>query len=474
MNKTIHRKLYLLTISVITVLLVPNVFRQGLFMDGLQYACVSKNFANGKGSFWFPYISQSWWYYDNWFLEHPPLFYFLESFFFKIFGAVFYTEKLFCLTLAFLNAFIINSIWSITAKKFNFDLKSGWLAILFWIIIPINFWAYQNNAIETLVTTFVLLAILFSLNALFNNKYSVVYLILAGIAIFLATLSKGIPGLFPLSIIPLYFLFFKSQSIYKTSLYFLLVLSIPILIYSCLILFVPAAKESLLFYWKYRLLHRIANPPEGEYRLFTLVGLFQELIPLFVVGIIIYLGKRKSTWSINNNNKVFWFFICVGLSGVLPLMVTLVQKKFYFVPALPLFAIALTSLLSIRIQSFLDKLKENKSTSKFIFVMSLTIIIGTLLFSWLNFGGYCRDELAQREVNSMGKMISNETKVSVESKSFYEDWSLQFYLLRNFDVSIEPLDKPRKYFITTTTIPDTTVWTQIKLPTKKYSLYKLK
>ena len=80
-----HFAFSLFTVAVMLALVLPNLVQHGMFMDGTQYAIVAKNLAEGKGSFWFPYLSSSWEKQgQNFFLEHPPLIYFLQSFFFKI------------------------------------------------------------------------------------------------------------------------------------------------------------------------------------------------------------------------------------------------------------------------------------------------------------------------------------------------------------------------------------------------------
>jgi len=48
------------TIAVFVIAILPSLVQDGMFIDGIQYAVVSKNLANGLGTFWFPRISQNW------------------------------------------------------------------------------------------------------------------------------------------------------------------------------------------------------------------------------------------------------------------------------------------------------------------------------------------------------------------------------------------------------------------------------
>ena len=80
MNKR-HLPFWLLIFSFFFILIVRNLFRDGMFMDGLLYATVANNLASGLGSFWHPYHSLT---YFPVFHEEPPLLYGIEAIFFKI------------------------------------------------------------------------------------------------------------------------------------------------------------------------------------------------------------------------------------------------------------------------------------------------------------------------------------------------------------------------------------------------------
>jgi 4-amino-4-deoxy-L-arabinose transferase-like glycosyltransferase len=67
---------------------LPRLAKKGLFGDGLLYASMSRNMAEGRGSIWQPYFSSSYWiegvpstYYEN-----PPLMIWVQSWFFRLIG----------------------------------------------------------------------------------------------------------------------------------------------------------------------------------------------------------------------------------------------------------------------------------------------------------------------------------------------------------------------------------------------------
>ena len=58
--KDIHYLFWVFTLAVLVIAILPSLVQDGMFIDGTQYAVVSKNLANGLGTFWFPHISQNW------------------------------------------------------------------------------------------------------------------------------------------------------------------------------------------------------------------------------------------------------------------------------------------------------------------------------------------------------------------------------------------------------------------------------
>jgi len=437
---------FLISLSIALLLVVPDLLKQGMFMDGQQYACVAKNLANDKGTFWKPFLSQTWSMNGkNEFLEHPPFFYYVESFAFKLFGEHYLTEKLFSLFTFFIHLFLIHLLWKQFANEQ--DKKHSWLPIFCFVLIPIASWVFQNNMIEELLSVFTLISVIFIVKSLQKNKINYLFLILAGFFIFFATLTKGFPGIFPVVVPVIYFIVYRERTFIKNVFYSLILLLIPLLIYLILILSFDDAKSSLEFYFKNRLLYRINDQPSTDYRLFTLVGLFQELIPLFLLSITIflfYVRKNKSTQINKSNFKHLIFFLLVALAGSLPLMLTMVQNKFYFFPALPFCAIAfalfiLPFLIAIKIE-FLKYINQIK-------IFAVGLIFTTLLFCVFQINKYKRDELILKDVFSIIHKVGKDKKIEVEKDVYYQ-WNFHFYLLRFGDISIENTGNKNKFYLT--------------------------
>ena len=119
---------WLFTFAVISVLIVSQLIQDGVFMDGMLYISVSKNLADGIGTFWNPHFSLT---SMASFHEQPPLYFGLLALFYKIFGTSMYVERIFCFVCYVITAIYINKLW----KKiflFNADIASNsWLPVCY-------------------------------------------------------------------------------------------------------------------------------------------------------------------------------------------------------------------------------------------------------------------------------------------------------------------------------------------------------
>ena len=87
--------------------------------------------------------------------------------------------------------------------------------------------------------------------------------------------------------------------------------------------------------------------------------LLSELIPAFCFTAFLYIISKlkRVEWVLTTYQRTAFLFLATGLSGSLPLMLTMVQNGFYFVPALPYFGIAFAILNVSPIYSFIVNIK---------------------------------------------------------------------------------------------------------------------
>ncbi len=443
-------------------------------MDGMLYAAVAHNLANGLGTFWHPHFSQT---VMPVFHEHPPLFFGIESIFFKIFGSSMYVERTYELLIAFITVFLIYKIWNCF---FNDKPEKDvfWLVILFWISIPVCCWAFANNVEEPTMGMFDLASILF-ISKLFVQKSNTWFnLFMAGLMIFAASLCKGFQGLFPLTAIFFYWAAFRNISFGRMFAQSALILAIVVILYGILLLN-ETVRSSYLFYFNRRITAAFTDSNfAGNDRFGILDRLFSELIPAFILmlGGAIFFRIKKMDFTLDKNNLriSMWFFL-IALSGTLPLMLTLEQSGFYFVPALPYYAMGFAVLFA----PFLSKLtgQINVNSNKFkifrystwlLFVASVVFSLATIIYSPPK-----RDKEMLHDIYTIGPVITQRNIIGIPAEMGNE-WSLLMYYSRYFFISLDASSTQHKYFLIEKELSRKLVpegYKLMNLPTQKYDLY---
>ncbi|MDA3820550.1 MAG: hypothetical protein PF590_08845 [Candidatus Delongbacteria bacterium] len=475
-----HIPFQVISMAFVIILVLPLLIQDGMFLDGQQYACVSKNLAEGHGSLWFPHLSDTWWRAGSpHFMEQPPLVYAMQASFFKLCGDSIYTERLYSFFTLVIALMLIISIWKTLFPK-KTDKKTElhhfwWMPVLFWIWIPLTSWCYQNNLLENSMVMFDLLACLCLWKFLKNHKHKYLYFVLASLSVFAAFLSKGIPGIFPLVIIPVYGLVFKDKHIrfyVISTLGFILLTGLWFL----LILHWGDANESLSFYLNERLLKRITENPTVGSRFFILESLLLNLSPVLIM-VLIQLLFRKRVQKIAVPQpylRLSAFFLLIALSATIPLMLTSVQRGFYLMPSFPFFALAAAIYCLPVIHHFMQKL--NPASKIIVMVIALLFLTSSIIFTWAKFGQTSRHERMLQDVHAIGEVVPENTIINVPDTLYYYNWSIQMYLTRHYNISLKvPKENSYKntgwYLDRKNTSNDSLI---LQMKTEPYYLYRHK
>lgn len=431
-----HLPFRIFTLAVFIGLIVPLLVQDGMFMDGVLYAAVAKNQAEGFGSFWYPIFADTWNKHGvHTFHEHPPLVFGIQSLFFKIFGTSIYIERFYSFFTAISTAWLIHLNWKILFQSQKELIKFSWLPILFWIIIPVCFWSFQNNMQENTMGIFTLVSTYFLLKFYFQKSKNK-YLLLSGIFIFLASFCKGVPGFFPLAF-PFLIWISHRKITFVNVIHHTILLSLSALgIYALLILHEPA-RESLVFYVENRLMGRIDSDPTVGNRFYIVGRLAQELLPpLILGGLILLFSKLKSKFlhfkTIQLQNIIL--FSLIGFAGTLPLLLTMVQKGFYMVHALPYFGIAIAIIVAPNLVIFFQKENSNQKNNNIFTYSTSALLIGAIIFSSLQIGKSKRDTDMLHDVYLLKNILPKKAHITLE-KSIHQDWNLKIYLMRNSEIS---------------------------------------
>jgi 4-amino-4-deoxy-L-arabinose transferase-like glycosyltransferase len=473
---------WLITLAVLIGLPGYTLIQDGMFMDAMLYTSVAHNEAQGIGSFWFPRFSKL----DlnipgiHSFHEQPPLVFGIQSVFFRIFGHSMYVERFYVFFTTCITALLIHLLWRNVFKSREDLKKLSWLPIFLWITIPTIFWGASNNVNENTMGIFTLASVLCAFIALQKESgFGLWFWLSSGIFIFLATMSKGFPGFFPLCVPLLYWLVTRKISFKKALICTIILLLIPVLIYGVLFQIEPS-RESLSIYLFKRAFQRIAEAPTTSNRFQSLESLFMDLLPaigLLLIFFIIARWKKVKYYAIADRKSIL-FFMLLGLAASAPLMLTMVQKAFYLIPCYPFFAIGFAMLMAPFVIHIQARQNPESKGFKIFRGIGILLLIGSVAVAAMMKGKTGRDQDILHDTRILGKMIPHYTTVTITSSAFYIDWELQCYLMRYYNISCDfKPQQPNEYMILDRTekpAVDMSLYRKMDLNLERYDLYKLK
>ncbi len=425
-------------IGIVLILLSNSLLTEGMFLDGVTYACISRNMAEGLGTFWNPHYTQT---IGPVFHSHPPLAFGLEALAFRLLGDHWWVEKLYSMMTFLLAALLIALIW----KRTTNNLRWAWLPLLLWICMPVVTWCAANNMLENTMTVFVLLSVyLLIISYQRDNK---VWLFMSGISLFLAFLSKGFTGLFPL-VFPLIYCVFDERRRWIQGPIDMLLLFVELAALSGLMFLVfPQSLPYLKEYIQVQVLGTGLQEATVATRfsiVFKLMG--QVLISLMIVMVLLIVNKLISkktvkTFEFPLDRKWFIIFLIFGLTGVLPIMLSVKQRDFYMLAAMPFFALAFGHLILSLVNAMLLEIKP-KTRNWMIIVSSIILLVGMVL-NVCHIGKYGRDEAFLVEMKKALKEIPENEIIEIRHEDFSQ-WSWHAYFMRYGKVCLDA-SRPHPY-----------------------------
>jgi hypothetical protein len=191
---------------------------------------------------------------------------------------------------------------------------------------------------------------------------------------------------------------------------------------------------SIKSYFDIQVVNSLNNIVTVDSRFFIVKRLLSELLVIFFLIVVLYFITSKAKINLSKNSferKWFLFFTLFGLTGVLPIIVTLKQSGFYILPVYPLFSMAFVSLFNKRLTFFHDKIVSSLITryvSIAVFLCGFTMV----LFSFSSYGNdieIVKDiEIISKYVKK-GEIIDSPTTMS-------DDFSIHAYLYRMNFISL--------------------------------------
>lgn len=460
---------YLFAVGVFLIIVCQDIFSNGMFLDGMIYSTVAKNLANGLGTFWNPHFTAT---LMPDFHEHPPLAFGIQSIFYMLLGESRFIDRFYSLFTVVIVGYIILRIWKTLGYKY------GWFPLFIWLITPTVFWASYNNLLENTLTIFTSLSILFYLKNLKSQKYYFIFL--SGFVLALGFLTKGFVAFFPWTFPFLLWFFLKQKSFGKMAIDSAELIIFTIMPLLLLILLFPVVRLSLHKYFDNQVIGSLRNSVNVGSRFYIIKRLFSELIPSAVLCILLLVWawiRKLPAILMKENFKKVSVFLFLGLTGVIPIMISMKQSGFYIIPAYPFFAISTGILVYPLIDSLFNKMNyESKWFLIFKWIGYSFFFLGFMLSLYF-YNHFSRDNSKIKDTYIILAELPQGSVININPDMF-DDWNLHAYFARLKNVSLDAdLSNKRGFLLIKNENYSDTLnsnYNIIKLNTINYKLFKKK
>lgn len=451
-------------------IVVFHLFTDGMFMDGLIYSALSNNMANGFGSFWSPYLSNS--VFPE-FYEHPPLALGIQSMWFQLFGDSIYIERLYSLFTYLLTGIATVLCW----KELGNKVKTGWIPLLFWLLVTNVQWAIANNMLENTMTVFVVFSAYFCLKGI--NRSKVIYIVIGGLLLSLSVLSKGFVGLY-IWIIPFtLFLFLRKQTIISMAIKtIVLVLStaLPILL---LYLFSEDASNNFTNYINNQVLKSIETAVTVNSRYQIFLEFIQHILVPLGLAILIFLFGRKTVdykTHFSKNKKLIFAFCFLLFCGIAPIMVSLKQSGFYILTIYPFFGILMGLIILPIIEKWMESNLIKAKNLRYLKVVAFAFLTAVFAIAINKNGEIGRDIPEVNDAYIVINHIGKDTEIDI-CKSQFNNWSKHGYYSRYGKITLlRESEKNAEFYLVSNDDckPNPEQYKKVNLEMMNHTLYQKK
>lgn len=265
-----------------------------------------------------------------------------------------------------------------------------------------------------------------------------------------ALLTKGLVALFPLAV-PVVYLWLWNRKKLCLSLIYIVVICISLVILFGLLFYVsPRGLEFIQDYFALQFGHSFQNFEVLTWDRFHLIKIILELlaIPLIITFIIGILYKKRislphQTLSLS---KEFIFWMAIGLSASLPMLINPKQLGFYIVPSMLYYSLGIASLV---LPFYQQLCKDNLYTQLSKMLKRVVLFCTLICFAFMikNYKSISRDKDILHDTFAIGKIVPKHSQIWL-SGSLYKYWNLHGYFYRYFyiDLSTVPEQQPYALF----------------------------
>ena len=380
LSKLSSRNVLILFVLALYFLLIGNkLMRLAIHADGLEYAAVALNMADGLGTFWKPYMDD---YRHPVFHEHPPLVFWIQSIFFRLFGDGPYLENFYGCLAGLITLGCMAWFWQRVRRDFGLTAIGTWWPMLLMVPLPLFTYMMQINRI---VVTYIILAILptyAAYRSVTASKHTVFFSLMSGALIYLGFIAKGPVALFTFAVPAIAWLTIKSKLSKAALSTILAIFAFTIILFTVFYLF-PDSKDFWKGFWKAQIMASLQNQrAPGDTHWYLVERWAAEMaVPVFIAVVFMALN-RVSLREIQFSRQA-WFFLLIGLASSLPFLFSMRQHNRYIFHSYPFYVLSLafaTDSIAAKIESLINNRPKFKQTVGVIAVVFFTAAFTSMLY----------------------------------------------------------------------------------------------
>lgn len=445
-----------LALSAILWSFLPKLTGEGYFLDGMTYAVIARNMAEGYGTLWKPVFGETFWnpysrgsvYYDN-----LPLFFWIQAQFFKLFGDAWWVERLFngCLVVAHL--FLVRWLWRLTNPQPD-RRWLAWLPVLLCCVPALFRWGFASNLFEGLLSVFALLGMALYGYLLLRRQAPIAGSLVLGALVVVACLTKGPVALYPLAVPFFYYLVYRPARWRAGLGQSVLASGVVLLAFGALLVYEPS-RHYFEVYWNQQVLSALGGKREladgrglGA-RFYLLRELLFELRWVLALTALALTGlafRRRVPDAPARQSALF--FGLVALSASLPLLVSPKQYGHYNLPSLSLYVLSLSSLMAPALAEALSVRVLRRWAPAAFALLSTCALAGTGYYLWA--GWHTRTDIEEAYLHDTQVLqghLPDHIKIAVRRPAQIRKGYLHTFLSRYFHDELISDTSRSQYFI---------------------------
>jgi 4-amino-4-deoxy-L-arabinose transferase-like glycosyltransferase len=380
--------LFLFALTLYFLLTGYKLLRLGIHGDGIEYASVARNLADGVGTFWEPYLDDL---IHPVFHEHPPLVFWIQSIFFKIFGNGPHLEAFYGFFVGLTILLLTALFWQQIRRDFQFPRVGNWWPMLLLVPIPIFTYMLQVNRIVNTWTVLALISTYLAYLSTVKTRHTVLYSVLAGVGIYLGFIAKGPVAFFPLGV-PVLAGFVLKAKFSKAITSTLITLATFAIILLATFHYFPNSIKFWKGFWQAQVVaslksERAAGRPHWHY----LQRWISEMIVPFLVTGMFMLAAKVPLRRLQFNRQAL-FLLLVALVSSLPFVISTRQHGRYIFHSYPFFVLSLAFVaesIATQIELILTNMRKIRLVAGITTVVFFIVAITSML--------YRRNYVARRE-----------------------------------------------------------------------------